>query len=117
MKLYILDGHTPVLCHDIEKWGMWMMLDRAQVGETTVGEMWVSTVFLGIDHGFMHIGPPVLFETMVFLGHESISCDRYCTWEEAEAGHAKVVQTARDQVVSAELAGVDALANLMTRIK
>lgn len=46
-----------------------------RVAETMVGDMWISTVWLGLDHGFGAItarayggerGPPVIFETMVF---------------------------------------------------
>ena len=46
----------------------------------------VSTVWLcGIEHGFCE-GKPVLFETMVFAP-DALVCERYCTEEEALAGH------------------------------
>jgi len=50
----------------------------------------VSTVFLGLDHAFGD-GPPVLFETMVFGGPLDGEQDRYCTWDEAVAGHAAML--------------------------
>lgn len=34
--------------------------------KTCVNGVFVSTVFLGIDHSFLNDGPPVLFETMTF---------------------------------------------------
>jgi hypothetical protein len=46
----------------------------------------VSTVFLGIDHGFGG-DRPVLFETMIFGGPYNDHQVRYCTWAEAEHGH------------------------------
>jgi hypothetical protein len=51
-----------------------------------IGEVRVSTVFLGIDHAWE--GPPLLFETMVFGGPLDEEMERYSTWEEAERGHA-----------------------------
>jgi len=51
----------------------------------------VSTVFLGINHGFD--GEPVLFETMVFGGEHDGDQYRWRTWEEAEKGHKKVSKT------------------------
>lgn len=52
----------------------------------------VSTVFLGIDHNWGG-GPPVLFETMAYTADGSFYAfqDRYCTVEEARAGHARAV--------------------------
>lgn len=34
--------------------------------QTTVGVHWISTVWLGLDHGFGRHDKPVIFETMVF---------------------------------------------------
>ena len=48
----------------------------------------VSTVFLGIDHGFED--EPILFETMVF-GSRVIWQERCATWDEAIAQHATVI--------------------------
>jgi hypothetical protein len=53
----------------------------------------VSTVFLGIDHGFG--GPPQLFETMIFTHKKKAPLNnysrRYSTIEQARKGHAVVV--------------------------
>jgi hypothetical protein len=68
------------------------------VGKTTTGNATVSTVFLGLDHGY-NDGPPVVFETLVFGGVHSDEQERYCTWPEAEAGHARWV--ARVQLAQA----------------
>jgi hypothetical protein len=54
----------------------------------------VSTVFLGIDHSFGR-GDPVLFETMIFGGPLDGYQWRYCTYAEAEHGHADAVAQAK----------------------
>lgn len=52
----------------------------------------VSTVWLGLDHGFGS-GAPLIFETMVFAGGDDDSdCERYSTEAEARAGHAQLVE-------------------------
>ncbi len=93
---YILDGHTPVAVDDLRPWAEWYEThrDEKRVAETTLPSgVWVSTVFLGIDHQWGD-GPPLLFETMVFPSHGDFSeldCERCSTWEEAEAQHAAMV--------------------------
>ncbi len=61
------------------------------VGDTPVGDYRVSTVFLGIDHGFG--GESRWFETMVFGAgsYEDQFCERYATAEQAKAGHLDTV--------------------------
>lgn len=51
----------------------------------------VSTVFLGIDHGFSLLNDhvPVLFETMIFGGPHDQDMFRCCTYEEALRQHSK----------------------------
>lgn len=51
----------------------------------------VSTIWLGLDHGF-GTGPPVIFETMVF-GDDSEDLDvaRYSTEQQARDGHTEMV--------------------------
>ena len=94
MRLYyILVGKQVVSCSDLMTWGEWFETHDRQVAYTEQDEVRVSTVFLGIDMGFGD-GPPVLFETMVFRGHDDWreeGCERYCTWDEAEAGHKRWV--------------------------
>lgn len=69
-----------------------------RVAETTIGDKWISTVWLGRNHRFAD-GPPLIFETMVFqLGEDGkvsswceLDADRYSTEEEALAGHNAIV--------------------------
>ena len=90
---YILDGHTPVKCDDVRTWAEWYGANTSQrvVANTKTPNGEVSTVFLATDHAWGQ-RPPVLFETMVFGGSLDDECERYCTWEEAEAGHERMVQ-------------------------
>lgn len=85
----------------------------------TGGDVWVSTVLLGLDHNFTGHGPPEIFETMVFnhMSEEEVakrkrewdhlglpgmdfpwdedSCFRYATEQEARDGHQEVVNALR----------------------
>jgi hypothetical protein len=88
---YILAGHQVVSCSDFLTWARWFETADRCVKLTIQGDVRVSTVFLGLDHGWDDKGPPVVFETMVFIGDRDEDMERYCTWDEAEAGHARWV--------------------------
>lgn len=91
---YILDGTTPVPAtyRAYIRWRIKNPMHR-RIALDTVGDLEVSTVFLGLNHAYTREHPPVLFETMVFRGDESTGeQERYCTWAEAEAGHREMVE-------------------------
>lgn len=92
--LYILDANgEPVPVSDVDNWGTWIVGGgNRHVGRTLSGDVYVSTVFLGVDHRFGASGPPLLFETMVFGGPLDGEQERYCTRAEAIAGHAAMVE-------------------------
>lgn len=107
--LYILKGKIPVICTDTLEWAKWLETADRHVKNEYVGNYWVSTVFLGIDHNF-YGGDPILFETMVFDHgrtehldrfnqdyHPTIDdySERYSSWEEAENGHNRIVKMVR----------------------
>ena len=89
---YILDGKEPVEVSDIMTWATQFEMTDRIVEQTTIGQVRVSTVFLGLDHQFGD-GPPLLFETMVFGGEHDQEQWRYSTWDEAVAGHAAAVES------------------------
>lgn len=97
--MYILDGKRAVPCDDLDMWAS--ALEKSykdgsrQVGDDTVGDVRVSTVFLGIDHNHWKDRAPLLFETMVFGGTLDGEQDRCSTWEEAEAQHKALVERVR----------------------
>lgn len=112
---YVLgpDGRTPVLEEDFQRWAHWFETigEGRRVARTDIpGLGYISTVFLGLDHRFGDGGRPVLFETMSFIGEEHEDYfNRYCTWDEAEAGHAEIVRRIiRDREHAAVMLG-DAL--------
>jgi hypothetical protein len=96
---YILDGHKVVAVGFFE-WGTWLEAHRKEriVAKTMIGDAEVSTVFIGLDHGFGE-GPPLIFESLIFGGVHDGEMDRYSTWEDAEAGHAKLVAMLSDNGV------------------
>ena len=59
-----------------------------------LGNVEVSTVFLGINHRFGE-GPPLLFETMVFGGPMDQYCLRCSTYDEALIQHDLVIERVR----------------------
>jgi len=75
---------------NLELWSAGFSLLNRTVGNTTIGNYFISTVFLGVNHNFSNSGSPVLFETMIFDDdHNSVYMERYTDWEEAEEGHQK----------------------------
>lgn len=93
MLIYRRDG-TPYQGLDaMEQWGK-DFNDKKRIlkQETLKNGFFISTVWLGIDHGF-GIGKPLIFETMVFVKNKFADLDmaRYSTEQEAIAGHKKMV--------------------------
>jgi hypothetical protein len=63
-----------------------------RVAWTEIDDGFVSTVWLGLDHGFGE-GPPLIFETMIVRRGEWLDfCERYATEDEAIAGHATALE-------------------------
>lgn len=93
---YILNGKKPVLEPNIMKWGKWFQdTPNRTVKKSNVGNVKVSTVFLGVDHGYDG-KEPVLFETMVFGGSMDEEMLRYKTWEDALYGHNQMVESVKE---------------------
>jgi hypothetical protein len=90
---YILDGHTPVPCDDLDTWAQFVEQGTRRVAfDQVTPEVRVSTIFLALDHDFsFEDHPPILFETMVFGGALNHFQERYCTWDEAELGHQAIL--------------------------
>lgn len=106
---YKLEGTRCERVDDVLEWTRWFegtdrlvkrdkvrcnttLLKRVLVflGLSTHHEVEVSTVFLGTDHSF-GVGPPLLFETLVFGGDLDGEMGRYTTWDEAWKGHQTMV--------------------------
>ena len=98
-RYYVLEGHEARAVDDWREWAAWFeKADRRVARTTLIDGSEVSTVFLGMDHAWGS-GPPVLFETCVFLHEDTEPGDwsdvhaRYCTWAEAELGHMNLCES------------------------
>jgi len=93
-RYYILIDRLPVAV-DMMTWARWFEnINNRRIGDDHIGKVHVSTVFLGLDHNFGG-GDPVLFETMIFRGPLDQEQLRYCTYAQAERGHAEAVTRAK----------------------
>jgi hypothetical protein len=84
---YILKDNEPQSCEDLVEWAMWMGESNRQIALDEIGNVRVSTAFIGITPSEVD-GVPALFETMVF---PSNSIRRYTTYQQALAGHSQIV--------------------------
>jgi hypothetical protein len=93
---YILKDGKPVPCDDTLEWGRWFQSNthERRVAADEIGDVRVSTVFLGLDHGFGE-GGPLLYETMIFGGEHNDWQERCSTREEAEAMHKRALALVR----------------------
>ncbi len=93
---YILDEqNNPVPEPDTLTWGRWNdNFKNRHVATTLLGNVKVSTVFLGLDHSWGE-GPPLLWETMIFGGEHDEYQDRYTSLEAAKIGHTTAVALVR----------------------
>lgn len=69
--------------------------DNKIVKQQYIGDILISTVFLGIDHGgYLTNGQPIVFETMIFKDDdfEDLYCSRYVNYEDALRGHRHAVR-------------------------
>lgn len=93
---YVLNVfREPVPCADLLEWAGWLEKANRIVSREMVGNVKVSTVFLGLDHNFSGVRRPVLFETMIFGGEHDSYQDRCCTWNEAELMHQRAIERVR----------------------
>lgn len=88
------DHPKPVSHEEYERW----LKHKERVGVTwrilqsRVAGLFVSTVFLGLDHG-MGQGPPVLWETMIFGNlHGDEFQERYTSHTEAVRRHLQILE-------------------------
>ncbi len=101
LEYYTLDeSNNPVPC-TLREWGDLYETetgqDRRRVASDTVDDYDVSTVFLGLDHGYGFSKKPLLFETMIFGKEPGDGYQTRCsTWKEAEEMHQKAIQWIKD---------------------
>ena len=76
-----------------EQWSDLYRQER-HIGLDRIGEVEVSTVWMGLDHAILG-GPPLIFETMIFGGPDDREMERYSTEVAARAGHDRWVARQR----------------------
>lgn len=91
MKVYTLNGHEAVPTEDTAAWGKMMNGRERIVKQEYVNGIFVSTVFLGLDHQYGD-GPPLLFETMCRHPNGNWEEQERCTtWPQALVQHRRMV--------------------------
>lgn len=89
-RYFILQGQQAVRTTDQHAWARWFRLTNVRerlVASAQVGEVFVSTAFLGLDDQ--------LFQTAVFGGPLDGTIVLYATYDAATAGHQQVVARVR----------------------
>ena len=88
MAWYILDENNKPIPSTIVDCGKWLEEnpERKAVKQEHIGDIFISTVFLGLDHAWQS-DIPVLWETMIFGGEHDQYQDRYTSVEDALEGH------------------------------
>lgn len=97
---YMLDANGNVITtEDLFEWGIWLETadEQRRVAQDRdegpdAQDIWVSTVFTGLDYNFFDDGPPILWETMVFGGPLDGKQERYASREAALLGHQRWCQ-------------------------
>lgn len=97
LKHWILDDAGEPVEVGLTEWAKWFgeIANRIVARDTLPDGTLVSTVFLGIDHGFREGLPPMLWETMAFPGSDATNqfegeMRRYRSRANALAGHAEI---------------------------
>jgi len=89
-RWYILDeNNKPVVASAINEYVDWEEANptkKAVKQENVNDDIYVSTVFLGLDHAW-DSNIPVLWETMIFGGDHDQYQERYTSYEDALEGH------------------------------
>ena len=98
MWWYVLKDKRPVQCTDVVA-RVDLNSDEYRVAFDDIGDVRISTVFLGLDHDYAGHGPSLLFETMIFGGRYEGYQTRYSTWIEAKVGHAQAVDRVRRSMI------------------
>ncbi len=98
MAWYILDENNKPIRSTIVDCGEWLEEnpERKAVKQERIGKIFISTVFLGLDHAW-NSDTPVLWETMIFGGEHDQYQERYSSYEDALEGHQKALNLVNKQ--------------------
>ena len=87
-RWYILDNNNKPIPKPVLEAAQWLEDNdhRRTVKRDEIGDILVSTVFLGLDHAW-NSDVPVLWETMIFGGEHDQYQERYTSHKDALEGH------------------------------
>jgi len=91
---YILDENNKPVSKPTLEVSDWLEENQEKrvVKQDHVGDVFISTVFLGLDHSWPRDNNiPLLWETMIFGGEHDQYMDRYTSYEDAVEGHQKAL--------------------------
>lgn len=88
---YILRGKEVIPVDDLMEWAENFEKSDRKIARDEIGDVVVSTVFLGLDYEMFGSSLPIVFETMIFEGEHDGYQERYRTYDEAVKGHKKAV--------------------------
>jgi hypothetical protein len=91
---YTLDENNKPVASSAIEYSRWMEQNptKKALKQEYIGDIYVSTVFLGLDHSWPEDeSKPLLWETMIFGGEYDQFMDRYTSVEDALEGHQKAI--------------------------
>jgi hypothetical protein len=100
---YILDENKNPVKSDLETMSQFLYTNNSNklIKQNYIGDKFVSTVFLGIDHSFniFEDKTPILFETMIFNKNSRCEdyCERYSTYDESLKGHQRAIDSIKNK--------------------
>ena len=97
MKFYILENMKikPVGVLD---WAKWYEKNKQTIETTTIGDIQITTEFVGIDDSVFEIDSPLLFETVILGGDMNGWVCQYSTLAEAKSGHFDAVDDVKRRI-------------------
>jgi hypothetical protein len=92
-RWYILNNNNKPIPASITEAADWLEegSNRRTIKRDEIGDILISTVFLGLDHSWTPGGKPVLWETMIFGGEHDQYQERYTSHKDALEGHKKAL--------------------------
>lgn len=89
---YILNDQKEIVEVPLMEWVEWIEhTDKRFLKSSKVGEIKVSSIFLGLDYSFGG-KEPLYFETMIFGGKREGEIERYSTYDETMKRHEEIVK-------------------------
>lgn len=101
---YTLDSENKPIKSSLKAFDKWIQKNplKKPVKQEFVNKIYISTVFLGLDHSYGGT-IPLLWETMIFEGTFDGYQERYTSYEEALTGHEFAVQMVKNNKLKEKL--------------